>query len=254
MSLNLAVNNSTTSHYKLGNHSLIWAIIGSVLLHGLLAVVIPNMKFDAVKKPEILEIELAKKPDLPPPVALLEPIQPQAKAIQPKVETKPELKPLKTPTVVKNEVTPYQPPPTNVAPQAEVIAVAPKPEATPSPMPPAPVVAATPPPPTGPSQADIDDAKGRYGNTLWGAIGKQKQYPKVALLRGWQGEVVVELQLDGSGKLKSKKIIQSSGHNVLDEKALDMVDKAAPFPAPPDTLRGSSFSIKVPIPFKIEDQ
>lgn len=217
-----------------------------------MALVIPNIKFDAVKKPEILEVEFIKRPDLLPAV-LPEPIQPQAKVVQPKVETKPQLKPLKTPTVVKNEATPYQPPPSHVAPQTEVMAVTPKADTSPSPVPPAPVIAATP-PPAGPSQAELDDAKGRYGNTLWGAIGKQKQYPKVALMRGWQGDVVVELQLDGSGKLKSKKIIQSSGHSVLDEKALEMVEKAAPFPAPPESLRGSSFSIKVPIPFKIEEQ
>jgi periplasmic protein TonB len=33
-----------------------------------------------------------------------------------------------------------------------------------------------------------------------------------------------------------------------------MVEKAAPFPAPPEALRGSNFSIKVPIPFKLEEQ
>ena len=52
--------------------------------------------------------------------------------------------------------------------------------------------------------------------------------------------------------LKSKKIIQSSGHEVLDKQALDMVEKALPFPAPPEVLRGSSFSVKVPIAFKLE--
>lgn len=253
MSLNLSVNQATASHYKLGEYTLIWAIICSVLLHGLLAVVIPNIKLDVVKKPDILEIELVKKPEAPP-VVLPEPIQPQAKVVQPKIETKPELKPLKTTTVVKNEMTPYQPPPSYVAPQTEVIAVTPKPDAAPSPVPPAPVVAPAPPPLPGPSQAELDDAKGRYGNALWGAIGKHKQYPKIALMRGWQGEAIVELQLDSSGKLKSKKIIQSSGFDALDKQALEMVEKAAPFPLPPEVLRGNSFSIKVTIPFKIEEQ
>ncbi len=231
-------------------------MICSVLLHGLLTVVIPNIKLDAVKKPDILEIQFVKKTE-PPPIVLPEPTQPQPEVVKPKIEPKPELTPvksLKTPTVVKNEPTPYQPPPTNVAPQTEVIAVTPKPDAIPSPMPPAPIVAPTPPPPVGASQADIDDARGRYGNTLWGAIGKHKQYPKIAQMRGWQGEAIVELQLDGNGKLKSKKIIQSSGYDALDKQALEMVEKAAPFPAPPEVLRGNSFSIKVPVPFKLEVQ
>ena len=250
MSLNLAVKNST-----MREHSLIWAIICSVLLHGLLAVVIPNIKLNKIKKPDILEIELVKKP-APPPAILPKQIQPQPEAVKPRIEPKPELKPLAKPLpmakLVKSEATPYQPPATT-APQTEVIAVTAKPDAAPSPMPPAPVVAPTP-PPVGPSQADIDDARGKYGSALWGAIGKHKLYPKIAQMRGWQGDVIVELQLDGNGKLKSKKIIQSSSYDVLDKQALDMVEKAAPFPAPPEALRGSNFSIKVPIPFKLEEQ
>ncbi len=249
MSLNLAVKNST-----LNEHTLIWAIICSVLLHGLLVAVIPKLKLEVINKPDILEIELIKKTE-PPPVVVPEPIQPQPtvvqpNVVQPKTEIKPELKPLKTPTVVKTEATPYQPPPTNAAPQTEVIAVTPKPDAAPTP--PTPITPPT--PPSGPSQAELDDAKGRYGNALWGAIGKHKQYPKIAQMRNWQGEAIVELQLDGNGKLKSKKIIQSSGHDALDKQALEMVEKAAPFPLPPEVLRGNSFSIRVPIPFKLEEQ
>jgi protein TonB len=246
--LNLAVKNSTIKQ-----HVLIWAIICSVLLHALLVMVIPNIKLNTIKKPDILEIELVKKPT-PPPAILPEPIKPEA--VKPKIEPKPELKPLVKPLpmtkLVKSEATPYQPPTTTV-PQTEVIAVAAKPDVTPSPTPPAPIVVPAP-QPAGPSQADIEDARGKYGNALWGAIGKHKQYPKIAQMRGWQGDVIVELQLDGNGKLKSKKIIQSSSYDVLDKQALDMVEKAAPFPAPPEALRGSNFSIKVPIPFKLEEQ
>ena len=103
-----------------------------------------------------------------------------------------------------------------------------------------------------PSQADIDNATGRYGNALWNAISKHKKYPKIAQMRGWQGEAIVELELDGSGKLKSKKITQSSGYEVLDKQALEMVEKAVPFPTPPEALRNSNFTIVIPVPFKLE--
>lgn len=226
---------------------LIWAIICSMLLHGLLVFVIPNLKFDEVKKPDTLVVELVKKPELPP-VVLPEPIPPKPEPIKPKVEPKPEpkplIKPLSAPTEIKND--PVPPPPT------EVIAVAPKPDDPPSPVPPVAIVTPEPPKPVVP--VDTSAARDSYGNTLWGAIGKYKQYPRIAQMRGWQGEAIVELQLDGNGKLKSKKIIQSSGYDALDKQALDMVEKAAPFPAPPEILRGSSFSIKVPIPFKLEAQ
>lgn len=230
---------------------LIWALICSILLHVLLAVVIPNVKFNSVKKPDVLKVELVTKPE-PPPVVKPQPIQPKPEQAKPKIEPKPEPKPIAKPlpTVIKNEPTPHQP---QLTP-TEVIAVSPKPDAAPSPVPPAPVTIPEPPKPAEPSQADMSAAHDSYGNTLWGAIGKYKQYPKIAQMRGWQGEVIVELQLDGNGKLKSKKILKGSGYDILDKQALDMVDKAAPFPAPPEALRNSSFTIKVPIPFKLEEQ
>ncbi|MCX7189683.1 MAG: energy transducer TonB [Methylotenera sp.] len=235
---------STITNYTLANNgasknTLIWALICSILLHTLLTLVIPKFKFDQANKPDMLVVELSKQPD-PPPVALPEPAK--VEPIKPKIVSKPIIKPILLPTETKNEPTP--PPPT------EVIAIASKPEAPPSPVPPAPIVPHDPPQPIAPP--DTSAARDSYGNTLWGAIGKHKQYPRIAQMRGWQGEAIVELQLDGNGKLKSKKIIQSSGYDALDKQALDMVEKAMPFPAPPEVLRGGSFSIKVPIPFKLE--
>lgn len=248
--MNLAVK-----HSAINENLLIWALICSILLHGLLAYLIPNLKFDEVKKPDLLVVKLVNKPE-PPPIAIPEPVQPEPEIIKPKVETKPESKPavktFPTPTVVKNEPTPYQPPPATETHQTEVIAVSPKVDAPLTPS--APIAIPEPQKPAGPSQEEFDDARGRYGNTLWGAIGKHKQYPRIAQMRGWQGEAVVELLLDGNGKLISKKIIQSSGYESLDKQALDMVEKASPFPSPPDALRGNNFSIKVPIPFRLEEQ
>lgn len=237
--MNPAIN-QTIAH----DNTLIWAIICSILLHGLLVLVIPNIKLNAVKKPDILEVALAKKPG-PPPVVPPEPVLPLPELV------KPRAKPLPRPVVEKNEPTVTSPPP--AATPTEVIAVTPKPDEIPAthvvPVQ-EPVKLETPPP--APNLTDINDAKGQYGNSLWGAISKQKRYPKIAQMRGWQGETTIELQLDGNGKLKSKKIIQSSGYEILDKQALEMVEKALPFPAPPEALRGLNFTITVPIPFKLK--
>jgi len=216
-----------------------------MLLHGLLAVVIPKLEFDEVKTPAPLIVEMVKKPE-PPPVVLPEPIKPEP--VKPKVEPKPVPKPLIKPLPVITETKSESIPP----PPTEVIAVAHKTEAPPSPVPP---VAIDPPKPTEPPRpVDTSAARDSYSNTLWGAISKHKRYPRIAEARGWEGEVIVELLVDGSGQLKSKKIIQRSGYDVLDKQALDMIEKAAPFPVPPEVLRGSSFSITVPVPFKLASQ
>jgi protein TonB len=222
-----------------------------MLLHALLVVVIPNVKFDEVKEPEILNVDFVKLPE-PPPTP--EPVPPQPEVVKPKIEPKikpepkPVIKPLPTPVVEQNEPV-AEPPPSQ---PTEVIAVAPKPNAAPPIQTvPAPTPVKQEPPPVT-NQADFEDARSKYGNSLWGAISKHKKYPKIAAMRNWQGEAIVELELDGNGKLKSKKIVQSSGHDVLDKQALEMVEKALPFPAPPDVLRGNNFTITVPVPFKLE--
>lgn len=228
--------------------TLLWAVICSILLHVFLVVIIPNIKFDTPKKPEILEIQLANPK--PPPIVIPQPESPKPEPenpepIKPKLEPKPIIKP--SPVIVHKEepalVQPNPPPPQTSTP--EVIAVAPKVE-TPQ------VVAPPPPPKPTVTPAEVDQAHEGYGTTLFNAISKFKKYPTIAARRGWEGKVIVELSLDGNGKLKSKKIIQNSGYEVLDQQALEMVDKALPFPEPPEALRGSGFTIRVPIPFKLE--
>jgi protein TonB len=98
----------------------------------------------------------------------------------------------------------------------------------------------------------MDAARNLYGSQLAREIAKHKQYPRIAQMRGWQGEVVVDLRLDGNGKVLSSKIHTTSGFDVLDKQALEMVKKASPFPAPPDALRGSLFNILVPVSFRLE--
>lgn len=237
--------------------TLFWALACSILLHVFLAYFVPNISFDDIKKPDLLKIELVKK-EVPPPPAPQPEIKPEPPPPEPVKPKLPEPKPIKQPKPIPVQETPIKTPEPVAQPQSapppptEVIAVAPKPDAPPSPVPPVPVVT-PPPPPPGPSEADLDDARRLYGQSLWSAIERHKQYPKIAQMRGWQGEAVVELLLDGNGKLKSKKILTSSGHDVLDKQALDMVEKAAPYPVPPEVLRGSQFSIKVPVPFKLQD-
>ena len=91
-----------------------------------------------------------------------------------------------------------------------------------------------------------------YRNQISKEIMNKMQYPKIAQMRGWQGEAILELQLDSNGKLKSKKIIQSSGYDALDKQALEMAEKAYPFPAPPKSDNRKYFCVDVPINFQLQ--
>ncbi|MBZ4200750.1 MAG: energy transducer TonB [Methylotenera sp.] len=202
------------------------------MLHAFFALGLPNFATDTPKQ-QTLVVELMQQAPPPPPPA------PEP----PKPLIKPAVKPVIIPTETKTDATPPPPP--------EVIAAAPQVDAPPPTTPPVAIAPREPPKPVV-VPVDTSAARDNYNNALWSAIVKHKQYPRIAQMRGWQGEAVVELQIDGNGKLKSKRIVQSSGHDVLDKQALDMVEKALPFPAPPEVLRGSSFSVKVPIAFKLE--
>ena len=231
--------------------------MSSLLLHAFLAITLPNLTFDLAKeKPIELTIELAP-PKAPEPVAVIEPVQPiepvkpevippkPIKKIQPKELPKPVTNTPKEPTQVAQDPTPT---PSEVVPN--VIAVAPKADTVP--------IATVPPPSPEPVlvkpvevQPIDDNALGEYGGLLGRAIAKHKSYPKIAQMRGYQGDVLLDLRLDGDGNVLSAKVKEGSGYESLDKQALEMVRKASPFPAPPESLRNRTFNITVPVSFKL---
>ena len=242
-------------HHRNYEHALLWTLTLSISLHLLAVLVLPSIKIAKEPPEPTLTIELAPAKKIePPPVELPKP------ETTPQVKPEPvPVKPIKQPDPVikNNEVktkpnpSPIAEPPPATSPVAEpaappVIAVAPKAEVAPAPAapPPEPVKA-------GPSQQDVDAAKNQYGNLLARELAKHKQYPKIAQMRGWEGEVVLELQLDSNGNVISSKIHESSTFDALDKQALEMVKKAN-FPPPPEALRGRSFNILVPVSFKLE--
>lgn len=246
---------------NINENTLIWAIVCSILLHALLAITLPNFKIDLSKdKPIQLEIEI-QKPAEPEPVAVIKPAQPieQPKPevkkpvpIKKIIEPKPITKTVQAPSPVK-EVEQVEPPveiPVDAQPSPTVIAVAPKAESAPVAVIAPPVAESVKAPENSP--AEVDNALGEYGNLLGRAIAKHKQYPRIAQTRGWQGDVLLDLKLDGNGKVLSATIRQGSSYEVLDKQALEMVRKASPFPAPPEALRNRTFNITVPVSFKLE--
>jgi protein TonB len=104
----------------------------------------------------------------------------------------------------------------------------------------------------GPSEQDIENAHGNYSNLLSREFAKHKQYPRMAQMRGWQGTAKVELHVDANGSVTSSSISESSGFEILDKQALEMVRKATPLPQPPEALRGREFTIIVPVAFRLE--
>lgn len=246
---------TSTNHQQLDGNALIWAIAASILLHLLVVIIAPNFQHTIEKeKPQILKIEL-QQPKAPAPPSVAEPLPPVSTPEPPKPqpikkEPKPIIKPKPIKKVVPEPIS--EPEVTTPTPIENVIAVAPSPERQPTIVAPPPTPVVEPPPPE-PSQIDIDSALNTYGNLLGRAIAKYKSYPKIAERRGWEGTALLDLKIDSNGKVLSAVVRESSGYEALDKRALEMVEKASPFPAPPKVLQGRTLSISVPVAFKLSN-
>jgi protein TonB len=201
------------------------AIGVSIAIHIILMVGIPEFN-KPLLTPQEMSVTISSSPiqqpiekiETPEPIKKVEPIQKIEKKI--------------TPIIDKNATTVAQPAPKEVAPPAPAEVVSKIPNVVP--------------------QEQVTQSIESYSSLLANAIAKYKQYPKIAQMRGWQGTVIADLEIDSKGSVISVKIKKSSTYEVLDNEALEMIKKASPFPAPPDNLRGKNFNVLVPISFKLE--
>lgn len=77
-------------------------------------------------------------------------------------------------------------------------------------------------------------------------------YPMIAKSRGWQGKVMLRVQVTTDGKSESVAIEHSSGHEILDESAVEAVKQWQFIPAKRGETPVSS-SVIVPIIFTLRE-
>ena len=198
------------------------AIAISMAIHIILMIGLPEFK-KPLLIPQEMSVTISSSP-IQQPIEKIETPQPIKKVepIQKKI----------TPIIDKNAISVAQPTPKEVAPTPPAETVSKIPNIVP--------------------QEQLTQHLESYSSLLANAIAKYKQYPKIAQMRGWQGTVIADLEIDTKGAVISIKIKKSSTYEVLDNEALEMIRKASPFPAPPESLRGKNFNVLVPISFKLE--
>ena len=209
-------------------------VILSLLLHASLLVIIPQMQLDDIVVPEILNVEIDLTRPEPPKI-----IEQPKKIDPPKPEKKPE--PVKEIAPIQEEVIEELP-----EPIVEEITEFIEPEET------APIEEVQEYIPPQPSPEVVKKVTDSYTNQLTRAIAKQKKYPKIAQMRQWQGEVLLNIEIDPQGNLVKADILEESRYKILNNEAIDMVKRASPFPQPPEELRLKNFTVLVPISFKLE--
>jgi len=97
---------------------------------------------------------------------------------------------------------------------------------------------------------DIPSNLTNYVKAVQAKIVNAIYYPRQAKEAGWEGNVTLSLNLNSSGYLKEIKIAQSSGYKIIDEAALEVAGKLAPYPPFPPQIESSELWVEVPIQYK----
>lgn len=99
------------------------------------------------------------------------------------------------------------------------------------------------------------DAAGlrQFRLALAGEARRLRNYPEAARRAGLAGTVEVRVAVDAGGALRRADLTRTSGHALLDTAALEMLREAAGRTALPESLRGLSFAVLLPVVFEVED-
>ena len=240
------------------SHRRFWEICGlSVALHGGIFALMhsPWSKLEKPLPTIIASLKLNASSMAAAEAPSAEPRR-EARPDRPQPTTPPKATPEKARTLAKTPPASEKPKemklaaasasPATVAYAAPATPAAEPPPSVATPAPAAPVV-----PPTPQASRGQADALASYRQRVSEIFAGRQAYPRLAAMRGWEGEVRLRLKVARKGNLVSIALDHSSGFDVLDQNALAMVEAIAALPALPDGLDAGEIQIVVPISYKL---
>jgi protein TonB len=212
-----------------------WAVLASVVVHGVALGWLPGLQQaqEMISKPlsVLLQAPVTEPVAVPPA-----PTFPR--------ELRKADAPAPTPVLTRSAQAPLSDAPSVPAPPAAPVASA---EPALAPAVSQPSVSA----PVSRTAVADPNALAAYGRNLAGAVALHQRYPRLAQIRQWQGSTLLQLELAADGQLQSVRVLSSSGHEILDRQAIDMVRAAVPLPPLPASLAGRSLTVDVPVVFRL---
>ena len=103
-----------------------------------------------------------------------------------------------------------------------------------------------------PSGVDADEMR-QYPFDLRVMARRFKRYPALARESGWQGTVDLELVFHAAVDYPSVEVLHSSGHDVLDDQAREMILRAVRATPVPPSFHGRDLRMRLPVEFSLED-
>lgn len=98
--------------------------------------------------------------------------------------------------------------------------------------------------------ASAPAALAAYRQQLSALLAQQRSYPRLAAMRGWEGEVRLRLRVARRGNLVAVEVERSSSFDVLDQHARALLAALGDLPPPPG--EGGEIQVVVPINYKLD--
>jgi protein TonB len=139
-----------------------------------------------------------------------------------------------------------------------------RPSARPAPAPRPPTAAAVAPAPARPATtgaasdpAPASETRVAPGASLLASLREAMRphfhYPLIARRRGWEGTVRVGLHISANGEISRLRIIETSRHAVLDQAAIDCLNRLRQTPGAVAWLDGHDSDIVLPVEYRLTD-
>lgn len=152
---------------------------------------------------------------------------------------------------LKQDETPEEGQPTEATKAEKQVAPSTAAAEAASASPPAPLVGETSAAPSEGSVAQAVETPASWRRSVIAHLGRHKRYPREARSKRMEGEAAVQFIIDRAGRIQEAKILRSSGSPVLDQAALDLLDRAQPLPALPSSVSASRVQLVAPIRYRL---
>jgi protein TonB len=114
-----------------------------------------------------------------------------------------------------------------------------------------PAAAMVPPAPVAAPQKAVGESRDSFLGRLLAQLNRFKQYPRAARQARIEGVVMLHFVMGADGRVQRFEIAKSSGHAVLDNEVLALIQRAQPLPAIPADYPSRSLDAVVPIEFSL---
>lgn len=106
-------------------------------------------------------------------------------------------------------------------------------------------------PPTNPVQHAVP-VHSQLQAALQSRLRFNHHYPRSAIRRGWQGRVELAVQINPQGQIAMIRVLQSSGHHVLDQAAIHSIEGLASLPEAIALLDLQPVELTIPVIYRLE--